>query len=600
LRSRLPITVAIISGVTLLLLIALGLVMVFSYEIARRNTEELTADKSGLIIDSIVVRIRDHLDPVSAQLAHVARRVESGAVVVSDQTRLQQLMWSAMAATPQVSVIAFVTPDAQVLRAYRNRPNQPVRVSNWRDDQLIGQMIERARLGKRAFWGHLFVAEPVQRTYLNRVRPVFNGQRFVGVLISGVSVIELSDFVRRLGETHNTRAFILLGADSVLAHAAIQRGFKGLNDQHPLPSIKEVKDAVLAAPALRLAIAANNLRSGGVTRHLITVGGHRYIVILRRLDGYGEKPWYVGAYLPSIELGTQLARLTYLPLVGLIVAVVAFVGAMAVGRGLSKPIKQIATEARKVQNLNLYALTSLPRSVFRELDEVSQAFNSMTTALRTVAAYVPASLVTRLVHDANSGPTPPEEREISVMFTDIVGFTALSEKLKPTAVARLLNEHFSLIDECVAREGGMVDKYIGDSVMAFWGAPERQPDHATRACQSALAIFEAIEKDNVRRRRSGLPLVRVRIGIHSGPVVVGDIGTRVRLNYTVIGDTVNIAQRLEMLARELIGPHVDAGSLVSDETAKHLSKSFRLKALGLHRLRGRVHATEVYRLMEKR
>jgi class 3 adenylate cyclase len=185
------------------------------------------------------------------------------------------------------------------------------------------------------------------------------------------------------------------------------------------------------------------------------------------------------------------------------------------------------------------------------------------------------------------------------MFTDIVGFTALSEELEPGEVARLLNEHFSIVDECVVRDGGLVDKYIGDSVMAFWGAPDRQPDHALRACRAALAIIDAIEKDNVRRRQSGLPIVHVRIGIHSGPVVVGDIGTTVRLNYTVIGDTVNIAQRLEMLARELVDPHVAAAALLSDATAKHLEQRFALTALGSHRLRGRQHSTDVYRLVTK-
>jgi adenylate cyclase len=597
--SRLTITIAIVSGVALLLVVALGLMLVVSYEIARRNTEELTADKSGLIIDSIVDRLRDHLDPVAAQLAHVARPLEDGTVDPSDTAALRRLMWSAMAATPQVSVVAFVTPKARVVRTFRNRPNQPVRVSDWSDDPLLRRMIERARVGKRSFWGNLFVAEPVQRTYVNRVRPVFKGERFLGILISGVSMIELSDFVRRLGETRGTRAFILLGADTVLAHAALRRGFKGLSDQHPLPGIDEVNDPVLAAPELRRAISANDLRSSGVTRHLISAGGQRFIVIVRRLDGYGGQHWYVGAYLPSTELSAQLSRLPYVPTVGLVVTVIALLGALAFGRRLSEPIRRIAAEARKVQDLNLYALAPLPRSVFRELDEVSQAFNAMTNALRRIAAYVPTSLVTRLVHEPHRGPSPPEERDVTVLFTDIVGFTALSEELKPTEVARLLNEHFSLVDECVAREGGLVDKYIGDSVMAFWGAPERHPDHAIRASRAALAIIESIENDNLRRRESGLPVVRVRIGIHSGPVVVGDIGTPVRLNYTVIGDTVNIAQRLEMLARELVDERAEAAALVSGETARQVTDRFQLEALGVHRLRGRLHSIDVHRLRGK-
>jgi adenylate cyclase len=207
--------------------------------------------------------------------------------------------------------------------------------------------------------------------------------------------------------------------------------------------------------------------------------------------------------------------------------------------------------------------------------------------------------VTRLVHDPRGGPSPPEERDVTVLFTDIVGFTALSEELKPTEVARLLNEHFSLVDECVAREGGLVDKYIGDSVMAFWGAPERHPDHAIRACRAASAIIESVEKDNLRRRESGLPVVRVRIGIHSGPVVVGDIGTPVRLNYTVIGDTVNTAQRIEALARELVDERAEAAALVSGETARQVTDQSQLEALGVHHLRGRLHSIDVHRLRRK-
>ena len=143
-------------------------------------------------------------------------------------------------------------------------------------------------------------------------------------------------------------------------------------------------------------------------------------------------------------------------------------------------------------------------------------------------------------------------RDVTVMFSDIVEFTPHAENLPEQETADLLNHHFALLGACIDHEQGVIDKYIGDSVMAVWGGLSRMDDHADHAVRAALAIARVIREDNAIRRAAGQPAIRVRIGLHSGPVVVGNIGAPGRVNFTVVGDTVNIAQRFEQLGKEFM------------------------------------------------
>jgi adenylate cyclase len=178
-----------------------------------------------------------------------------------------------------------------------------------------------------------------------------------------------------------------------------------------------------------------------------------------------------------------------------------------------------------------------------------------------------------------------------VMFTDIVGFTSRTERLSAQDTATFLNRHFALVSRCIEAEGGTIDKYIGDASMALWNAAEPQPDHAARAVRAAQAIRTELEADN-----AGLELpVRLCIGIHSGPVVVGNIGSATRMNYTVVGDTVNTANRLESLGRDLL-PDAPVAVLLSAATVAALPPELALVSLGDHALRGRDAPTEVFTL----
>ena len=217
-------------------------------------------------------------------------------------------------------------------------------------------------------------------------------------------------------------------------------------------------------------------------------------------------------------------------------------------------------------------------------------------AVRWLGTYLPRAVADHLLAGSARDPAPVE-RTITVMFTDIAGFTALAERLSADAVARLLNAHFALLTRCIERESGVVDKYLGDGLLAFWGAPEPAADHARRACRAALAIAAAIGADNVRRRAAGEPPIRMRIGIHTGPATLGNIGGSGRHDYTVVGDTVNIGQRIEQLCRTVYPEDREVCILVSEATAAGLGQAFRTRPAGLHRLRGHDAPTGIFMLV---
>jgi class 3 adenylate cyclase len=585
---------------TLLLSVTVGLVLFTGYRAAKLNTAELVRQRSEAIVHSVVEHVRGHLDPVRAQLEYLADIVARERLDLARPRELGSLLTASLAAVPHESVVAFVSPDLRVLRAFRNRPAVSTAISNWSDDPGFRRAIMQAERATGAYWGELFVAREGGMPFVNLSVPVRVGDRPIGTLIAGVSIRQLSEFLGMLAGDHLANVFILHGRDAVLAHPRLREGFPGLSDVHPLPSLEELGDPVLgriwAPDTDRLVEREADFASEVVDVRIVDVVGRSVIFLFRELDGYGDKPWIVGAYLPLEEAVPQLGRLTRLLWIGWIVLLLGLGLALLLGRALSRPIRQLAVVARRVRELDLETPPARLRGPFRELNEAAGSFDAMNEGLRLFATYVPRSLVRRLMRQGSSGTIASEEREISVLFTDIGGFTAFAERRPASEVAAFLNRHFALVDGCVEAWEGTLDKYIGDSVMAFWGAPGEQPDHAARACHAAVGVAAALRADNEERSGCGLPPVRVRMGVHSGRAVVGNIGAPSRVNYTVVGDVVNVAERLEELARGIGREDECATILVSGDTARQLDAGFVLLPLGGQVLRGRAKPLDVFEL----
>jgi class 3 adenylate cyclase len=593
-RRRFSIALTLTFSFGSLLAVSILVVLALAVTSAARNTIELLQDKADLAIGAIAHEVDRHMQAAYNQASFLASMIEKGRVKLDDRDELGRLLVGAMAASPSIGAVTFFDTNGQAIGA--NRQVAPARVSygDYSTDPAVARALAAGRAGKPV-WGPPIYRPLVRRTMINLVWPIRKDGRFQGVLVTVISVDALSRYLR--SQAQGGSIFVLYGKDRVLAHPAMAAARGGLTEKEPLPRLTGFSDRVLARmwDSSVLEKAEISPRPP-LQNHLINLGEVYYVFIYRKLTGYTATPWYVGAYFRGDTIGKQLDRLRDSLAAGLAALALAIIVAFFIGRRLSKPIARLSSSARLVSEMKLDDIGILPNSRVRELDDQSNTFNSMVGALRWFQAYVPKPLVQQLIREGDLAALESDKRNLTVMFTDIVGYSAISEDKSAAEIADLLNQHFTIVAHAIEAEGGTVDKFIGDSVMAFWGAPEKQKNRAIRACRAALAIRDGIAADNRARAARGEPPVRMRIGIHSGEATVGNIGPPDRVNYTVIGDDVNVAQRLEQLGKE-VDPAAEVAIVISAATRADLEGRFETAPAGDLAVKGREAPVEVHRLL---
>jgi adenylate cyclase len=601
-RLRLPLIAALALAFISLSLIS-GIAYIVVLAGATNTAEKFMLDRASRVVDAQVASIKIRLDAVTDRLQMVAALAGSGRLDISSPVDMREALWVMMTQVPAISSAAFATFDLKMVRVSRRSDGQVIRDTVSLADLPRGlERFHELQTSNVTFWGALFWSDVLHQPVLNVRTPVRRiDDAFIGGLMATVALGDLSLLIGEASQESGGRYFILVGRerDRVLAHRRLidPRGL-GLSADRELPTIKEVDDPVLAriwSPAIRNPLIDRGLGDVG---HIVEADGRRWVFVYRKLVGYGPEPWLVGQYFPMEDATSDLDRLTNGAIVGGATLAVAGLLALLIGLSMARSIRTITSAAESIERLE-FDQPFHRSSRLREIDDAGHSLDKARGVLKWFGAYVPHRLVFRLM-ELGEDAVRSRRRNVTVMFTDIVEFTPQAEDLPEQQTADLLNHHFALLGACIDHEQGVIDKYIGDSVMAVWGGLSRMEDHADHAVRAALAIARVIREDNAVRRAAGELPIRVRIGLHSGPVVVGNIGAPGRVNFTVVGDTVNIAQRFEQLGKEFMKDGEEIVVLASGSTFGAVRERDAL-GLGpiepvLRQVKGHDQPVEVYRL----
>jgi len=602
-------------GLGALVALAVGISLYLGLSSATENTRRLMAQRSEALVDSLEQRIASQLQPVVRQAQWAVEQFESGTVRLDDAQALNTFILGALGAMPQVEGVAITDPGA-LSRRWRRSSAEPL-VEDWSDRPDVIVWIEAGASQVGSKWQAPFWTHTLGTTILLLDTPIRIDGKFAGLLSQAVTISDLSLYITSVATETTVTPFILYGHDHVLAHPLLISWTPAItNRDQPLVALDALGDAVLEriwTPDQQELFLLGGMTAASASG--ATVGKNYYVFLYRDIDRFGPEPWTIGAYVDTgtSDMGEWLADIVDAALSGsfaytgttegnefervvasviagfavlvLSVAVAAWLGARA-----SRPIRALAAAARSIEAQRLDRIRSLPSSRVAEFDDANRSFNQMVAGLmerevirETLGRFVPTDVARTLLSEG--GELAPEQSEATVLFCDLEGFTSLTETLGPAGIVELLNEYFEAMVEILERHRGVVTQFQGDAILATFNVPVPDAGHAANALRAATEMQSA-----VRRRAFAGNRIGNRIGINTGRLVAGAVGAKGRLSYTVHGDAVNLAARLEALNKEL-----GTSILVSEATAARV-EGFNLQPMGEVDVRGQTGRVAVYAL----
>jgi adenylate cyclase len=576
-------------------------VLLFGFlEASRRSildaAEELRR-AAALRVESGVQRELDH---ARRAVGDLERERRAGIVDVGDPKSVERALFAALVDEPALSDATFTHASGWQVSAYRVSADEGAAILRRTVEKKDGvdptahlTYASAVAAEGQALWSDLHWSElgtdATPRVVMTVQQAILDGERAIGVVRVGLLTEQIDRATRvHVGEEGDPHlVFVCDATGRLVTRAAPGDMYEVSGDDLRFPSAR-APDAVRAAlrdPRLARALTAD------VSSELM-VGGTKLVASYHALTG--TQDWIVGIVVPErfYTRGLEGVRNRYLVLFLVVIALVVVVGALSL-RAVRRGLRQIEEATRRMRSFDL--APAVPRSAFRDVADVLDSLERAKTAMRTLGKYTPVDLV-RALYRANEEPKLGGElTTLSIMFTDIEGFTSLSERLAPNDLAEALGAYLDTMTRAIRATGGTIDKFIGDAVMALWNAPAKLEGHAKHACRAALACREATRALYASSAWKGLPALVTRYGVHTDTVLVGHFGAPERMSYTALGDGVNLAARLEGLCKQY-----GVTILVSEAVADAVRDEFELRRVDRVAVKGKSRAVLVFELLGAR
>ncbi|MDZ7939206.1 MAG: adenylate/guanylate cyclase domain-containing protein [Rhodoferax sp.] len=376
--------------------------------------------------------------------------------------------------------------------------------------------------------------------------PIVSGGRTSGVMAVDLTLKTLSHYLSDNRVSPNSITIIADDHGGVIAHPEFERGLTRKDKELVQNQLDKLGD-----PRVTAAIA-ERIRSGTDRFHFTASPDNtEYIGIFSPFPKDFKKPWELIIITPTDDFVGGIKETNQRLLIfGALAFFLQLILIYRLSKALSRPMEQLAADVSHIRDFQ-FTQAPMVESRIAEIGHLANAVFLLTRALESFTSYVPRGLVKQLIESGQGTRLGVENRYLTMFFTDLEGFSTLSETEPSQQLLSRVSEYFSSVTQSIEQEHGTMDKYIGDAVMAFWGAPNRVENHAYLACVAAVRSQRRMAIRNREWTGQGMTALKVRIGIHSDSVLVGNVGSAERVSYTVMGDGVNVAARLEGMNKEL-------------------------------------------------
>jgi adenylate cyclase len=596
-----------ISGLVLASIIVSAVVVHFLWW---RTALRISQTLATTINEQIVSAVGDELQSITTEgrstFIATGRLFRDGVLDPRDAGKRQAVFLSQLRAQPTISWLAFGWPDGSFFAGHKLGEDaievmtiaageQKLRIARYdyegfelqlKDSRIedtkyavTGQEWFREVIDSNARWFTLTTHPNGERLAAAFAGPVIIGQQREGVLAVIFELTRVSSFLSQLTVGKSAGAFILDRDGGAIAS--------------PDPDANEVTPLKTNHPLFPIAVDAIHQSrdydpdQGQASRTTVRRDGEAYQAVITPISFPG---WSLVTVVPESEfLGPVQMTIRNL-LIGLAILIVAagLLSAWLAQRLIAAPLIKVMGEIKHVERFDLDKVERHP-SHLAEIENLSGAIADMAQGLAAFRKYIPADLVKLLISEGTEAKLGGDIRFMTVMFIDLAGFTGMSERMGRRIIP-LLSRYFDSVSVQVQANGGTIDKFIGDAVMAFWGAPKVNAQHAVDCCRAALACQRAVREAGLCDD-AGRP-VKIRIGINSGDMLVGNIGSEVRLNYTVIGDAVNIASRLESTNKQY-----GSDIIIGPETRRLAGDHILVRELDRLAVYGRAGGLQIYELL---
>lgn len=427
------------------------------------------------------------------------------------------------------------------------------------------------------YWTGFYLFYPTTERGITVANPVFDkNQNIVAVVGADLTFVQMSNFLSHQVIGKTGKAFLVNNNGEVL-----------------IPDQSHLEEAPISANLVNQVIEWYN-KNPQRPDFIFKSNDVEYFAFVSKVSVIFGQDWKIVIIAPLKEFFSQMLKMqrtVILMIIGILILCSLIIAYFA--QRISAPIVILANEVNKVRQLELGSETRVMSNV-KEIFLMDNAIAAMRRALRSFARYVPKDVVKDLFQKGEDIHLGGEKKEITIFFSDVAGFTTIAEALPIDVLTPLLTEYFDVMTKIIQDSHGTVDKFIGDGIMAFWGAPLDIPDHASRACTTALRCNAMMTRFNQKRKEEGKPEFRTRFGINTGTVIVGNIGTSDRMNYTVIGDAVNLTARLQEVDK-----YYHTSIIVSEDTYKKIKDEFLVRPLDIVNVKGKKEKVKIYELIAK-